>query len=273
MRTAYIQVVADDISEKEVVAEATATEIGEATRSYTPAGAYNAVLFFCVADMGAIDPMYQYSLPWFLALFVRSIRDSRPTPPSGDGDETPTPKRLDQIANHFTLSLYGNVCHSLFEKDKLLFSFLLTTRLMASRGALPRAEYDFLLTGGTGPPALPRPPGEDWISGKMWGELCGLGALGDADPDGSAPLAGLPSAVSSSAAEWKAIFDSSEPHEVPLPGELNRHATPFQRLCILRCLRPDRVVMGIQVDPPISMTCTAIYLARTSLFEAENCRT
>ena len=44
-------------------------------------GAYIAVLFFCVADMANIDPMYQYSLVWFVRLFVRSISDSR----SGSG--------------------------------------------------------------------------------------------------------------------------------------------------------------------------------------------
>jgi dynein heavy chain len=33
------------------------------------------VLFFCVAELAAIDPMYQYSLAYFMTLFVRSIED------------------------------------------------------------------------------------------------------------------------------------------------------------------------------------------------------
>ena len=43
---------------------------------YKPCGAYNSVLFFCIRDMANIDPMYQYSLSWFIGLFVRSIHAS-----------------------------------------------------------------------------------------------------------------------------------------------------------------------------------------------------
>jgi dynein heavy chain len=42
------------------------------------------------------------------------------------------------------------VCRSLFEKDKLLFAFLLAARLKAAAGALDAAEWEFFLTGGMG---------------------------------------------------------------------------------------------------------------------------
>ena len=29
------------------------------------------LLFFCISDLATVDPMYQYSLSWFIALFIR----------------------------------------------------------------------------------------------------------------------------------------------------------------------------------------------------------
>lgn len=32
------------------------------------------LLFFCIADLAGVDPMYQYSLAWFVALFLRTVQ-------------------------------------------------------------------------------------------------------------------------------------------------------------------------------------------------------
>lgn len=72
--------------------------------------------------------MYQYSLVYFIDLFTQSIVKSDKSDNIGI--------RLENLKNYFLLSLYRNICRSLFEKDKLLFSFLLATRVMEFRKQL-----------------------------------------------------------------------------------------------------------------------------------------
>lgn len=55
------------------VAETTEKIIDETRSQYIPVALNSQILFFCVADMGKIDPMYQYSLEWFIAIFLSSI--------------------------------------------------------------------------------------------------------------------------------------------------------------------------------------------------------
>jgi len=45
-------------------------------------------------------------------------------------------KRIKNINEYFTFSLYCNVCRSLFEKHKLLFAFLLTVRILMEQNKI-----------------------------------------------------------------------------------------------------------------------------------------
>ena len=69
---------------------------------YKPVAHHACVLYFCVTSLGNIDSMYQYSLAWFVALFVRAIAES------AHSDELDV--RLQLLNDHFTFFLYQNVC-------------------------------------------------------------------------------------------------------------------------------------------------------------------
>lgn len=102
----------EDIQAKQVIAVSTEAEIDEARQAYIPVAKHSAVLFFCITELSNIEPMYQYSLAWFLNLFVTSIIKS----PKSEVFE----ERLQNLNAFFTKSIYENVCRSLFEKDKLV---------------------------------------------------------------------------------------------------------------------------------------------------------
>ena len=46
------------------------------------------------------------------------------------------------------------------------------------------------------------------------------------------------------AEEWKEWFVNSQPEQTPLPGDWQTNLNELQRLCVLRSLRPDRVVFA-----------------------------
>ena len=59
-----------------MVAEQTEKDIAEVRSKYIPVAVNTQLLFFCVADMANIDPMYQYSLEWFIKIFLGGIANA-----------------------------------------------------------------------------------------------------------------------------------------------------------------------------------------------------
>uniref|UniRef100_A0A8C2U959 Dynein axonemal heavy chain 3 n=1 Tax=Coturnix japonica TaxID=93934 RepID=A0A8C2U959_COTJA len=219
----------EEISEKQKVASATEMQIDSTRVGYKPVAVHSAVVFFCISDLANIEPMYQYSLTWFINLYVQSIAKSK----KGEDLE----ERIENIIEHFTASIYNNVCRSLFEKDKLLFSLLLTVGIMKGRGQIDDEVWRFLLTGGV---ALDNPhpnPAPDWLSDKSWAELVRASCLTN--------LQGLMEHVRENFSEWKRIYDSVRPHKENFPDAWNT-VTGLDRLVILRCLRPDKIVPAVQ---------------------------
>jgi dynein heavy chain len=152
-----------EIEKKQETAKVVEEEIDESRLSYKPIALRTAGLFFCIQDLCQIDPMYQYSLPFFTNLFVNAIQEA---PLAEELEE-----RADNLNSEFLSSLYRNICRSLFEKDKMIFSFLLAIKLNNMAGDADMNEFKFLLTGGValGEEYAPKPA--DWISDNSWAEL------------------------------------------------------------------------------------------------------
>ncbi|XP_060261772.1 dynein axonemal heavy chain 3 isoform X3 [Ovis aries] len=223
------KVLSEEISEKQEIASVTETQIDETRMGYKPVAVHSATIFFCISDLAHIEPMYQYSLTWFINLYMQSLAHSKKS------EELEL--RIEYIIDHFTLSIYNNVCRSLFEKDKLLFSLLLTIGIMKEKKQINEEIWYFLLTGGI---ALDNPfpnPVSEWLSEKAWAEVVRASAL--------PKLKGLMEHLEQNGNEWKFIYDSAWPHEETFPGSW-KFLQDLERMVILRCLRPDKMIPAVR---------------------------
>jgi dynein heavy chain len=222
------RVLSIELFEKQKIAQETEKKIDETRESYRPIANHSSVLYFCIAQLASIDPMYQYSLAWFIDLFNSAINQSTKS--------SNLKRRLKNLESFFTYSLYCNLCRSLFEKDKLLFSFLLCTSILANHGEIDEAEYSHLITGGVGLGNVTVPnPDPTIISEKSWSELTKLSELPS--------FKGFVNSFN--LADWRSILEAVDLTDKPFP-ERWASLSDFQKLLVLRSLRNEKIVPGVQ---------------------------
>lgn len=221
---------AEEIQEKVKIAEKTERDIDQTRSLYSPVAIRGRILFFCIIELTAIDPMYQYSLGWFMNLFKAAIARSE--------KNDVVAERVKNLNEYFTYSLFSNVCRSLFEKHKNVFAFLLASRILMNENLIDMNEWKFLVGGYTSKetPGMKNPV--TWLSARVWNDLCLLSTL----PAFSKIL----SSVSENADQFHQYYDCANPERAMLPSIWNTDLTLFQRLVLLRCFRPDRFSIGAQ---------------------------
>ena len=255
----------DLIGEKVKQSQKTKGFIAKTRDRYQSVGFHVSQLFFCIADLASVDPMYQYSLEWYINLFNIAIDNA-------EKDKDPV-QRTKNLNDTFTYTLYVNVCRSLFAKDKLLFSFLLATKIMLGQGSLEQENLTYLLQGNIAMDLeRPNPAGAgSWLTDKIWGEMLAMSKLSS--------FQGIDKDVEANLPKYRTIFEAVDAEltlqEMTIVDDSGRAVstgkdryTIFERLCILRALRPDVCVPVIQtfiteeigetfIDPPPFdlMTC------------------
>ena len=268
----------DEISAKMAIAAKVEAEIEIVRQLYVPIANIVSVLYFCLADMANItamagfglSAMYQFSLQWFVELFLKTIAEAeqgKTEVEDGEGNtreatfEESIVDRMHHLDEHFLYGLYTSTCRCIFERDKLLFALQMLMRLKqnytGSRkklegfytaekldGFMDMKEWRFFLTsqtGGVDADPLPNPTGPDgWLGAKAWSDFLQLAHL--------PAFKGICEDVSENIDSWTLMQDSNTPHQEKLPGKWGEEGvlTIFQRLLILRCIRIDFLVPGTQ---------------------------
>uniref|UniRef100_A0A674H6Q3 Dynein axonemal heavy chain 17 n=1 Tax=Taeniopygia guttata TaxID=59729 RepID=A0A674H6Q3_TAEGU len=220
---------AKEIEEKVKEAKVTEVQINVARENYRPAAERASLLYFILSDLCKINPIYQFSLKAFNGVFEKAIQRAVPS------DDTR--QRVINLTDQITYSVYVYTAQGLFERDKLIFlaqvAFQVISPAVQQKEVNP-AELDFLLrfpskTGVTSP--------VDFLQNQSWGAVK---ALSEIEEFGS-----LESDIESSAKRWKRFVEMEAPENEVFPMDW-KNKSALQKLCVLRCLRPDRMTYAIR---------------------------
>ncbi|TPP59989.1 Dynein heavy chain 10 axonemal [Fasciola gigantica] len=246
---------ATEVTEKLELGAKTAVDIDQLRDAYRPAAKRGAILFFVLSELATINTMYQYSLAAYLDVFQNSLRRSMP-----DGV---LKRRLVNIIDMLTRNVYTYACTGIFERHKLLFSFQMTSKLEQDAERALTSEMDFFIKGNIAVERTKQEKPVDWLPDSSWQDLVRLMEL---LPQ---PFESLEHDIREHQDMWKTWYCQETPENGPIPGRYESTISDFQRLCLLRCFRIDRVYRAISlyvikimgetfVTPPI-LSFTSIY--------------
>jgi hypothetical protein len=148
-------------------AELTEAQINQARDEYRGPPAVAAHLWFVIADLAALGPMYQASLAAFKGMYQHSIA-AAPTAPTLDA-------RLQAVVTYMTAYMHRMVCRGLFEMHKLVFTFMVAVAGQRGKGDISDREWEFLLRGSrAAAAAAAAAAASSAAAGKVGGDAGGI---------------------------------------------------------------------------------------------------
>uniref|UniRef100_A0A8I3MI02 Dynein axonemal heavy chain 9 n=1 Tax=Canis lupus familiaris TaxID=9615 RepID=A0A8I3MI02_CANLF len=217
---------AAEVEKKVQEAKVTEVKINEAREHYRPAAARASLLYFIMNDLSKIHPMYQFSLKAFSIVFQKAVEKAAP-------DES-LKKRVTNLIDSITFSVYQYTTRGLFECDKLTYLAQLTFQILLVNQEIDASELDFLLRS-PGQTGVTSPVG--FLSHQAWGSIKALSSM-----EG---FYNLDRDIEGSAKSWKKFVESECPEKEKFPQEW-KNKTALQRLCMMRAMRPDRMTYAIR---------------------------
>ena len=116
-------------------------EINELRNEYVPIAERGSILYFVVASMSKIDPMYQFSLEYFKKIFITSIMFKQ------EGVKQSNAERVKFLVKKITEDIFKNIKRGIFESHKTIFSFLIDISILKSQNIVTDDEFSLFVKG------------------------------------------------------------------------------------------------------------------------------
>ena len=217
---------ATEIEAKVKQAKITSGQIDVAREFYRPAAARASVLYFILNDLNKIHPMYQFSLKAFSVVFDVAIQRAVM---SDDVDV-----RVANLIDSITFQVYQYTTRGLFECDKLIFTTQMAFQILLMNEEINPLDLDFLLRFPYSANCISP---LEFISNIGWGAIKSLAAM--------EAFRNLDRDIENNAKRWKKFVEADAPEKEKFVGDWKKKDA-LQRLCMMRALRPDRMIYAIQ---------------------------
>jgi len=158
------------------------------------------------------------------------------------------PVRLKELTYSITYQVYNFTRRGLFDEHKLLFVTSIFLKILLRNpdvststeytGALDAAEVAYMTRGtkNMNPPTMNVELGT-FLSENVWQSICGLVEVG--------AFTKLTADMEASPKLWDEWMKLEAPETKDPPGDYAQ-LTTFQKVCLLRAMRPDRVTAGLR---------------------------
>merc|ERR550537_790783 len=223
---------ATEIQAQVKLAQETEVKINTSREEYRPVAAEGSMIFFLIIQLCIVEHMYQYSLGSFVTFLYKAIEKTEPS------DDMAI--RTASLIAEIRMVIFKWVNRGLFERHKIIFCGLITFRLL-QRGLLKEEynaqQFQFLLRS---PQRLDvENPLIEWLPNTAWNSVQKLIEIDifsnfSQDLEKNAPN------------RFKEWFNEIAPEDAKLPLDWKKlDGQPFQKLLVLRCMRPDRMTTAL----------------------------
>lgn len=190
------------------------------------------MLYFLLIQLWIIDHMYQYSLESFTTFFFKAIDKTE------ESEELAI--RVPNLIQMIRITIYQWVSRGLFERHKQIFMSMLTFRLM-QKGLLDVnytvQQLNFLINCPI--TTAVANPLKKWLPDKAWYAIQKLIEIEGFEQFATNLSKDAP-------ARFQMWYNELDPEDRALPLEWRSlEAQPFQKLLVVRCMRPDRVTTAL----------------------------
>jgi dynein heavy chain len=223
------KVMSAELNERVGKAVKTSKEISIHREAYRRVAGRAALLYSILVDLAKIDHMYQFSLAAFVTVFTAAMDEAEAL--------TNPVFRENALVDSITFKTFRWAMRGLFQRHQMIFTALLCFRILLADKQIQAVRMDEFMHLLLCPMSMSIPnPAPEWLTDSCWGAAVGLANL--------QAFQTLPQDITMRTKPWQKWCDLEMPENEKLPLDY-KNKSDFQKLLVIRALRPDRMVNAL----------------------------